>query len=123
MRSPFSYWLGTALVVLGRTGDRRDPALAALHPDLGPWRQPERCIVEASEPDLDDAVVQVGEVDQPRSAARAEAAIVEARDLTRQPERVDRPVRVDGERAAGFLAAVCAVAASDANRLTANGVA
>src|SRR4029453_17344297 len=100
--------LVSALVVLGGAVDRRNPALATFDPDLCSWRQFERCIVEASDPYLDDAVLEVGEIEQPRSASSTEAATVVACDLTRHLEHLDRPLRVDAERPSGFLSAVCA---------------
>src|SRR6187399_1049877 len=115
--------LVTVLVVLGGAVDRRNPALATFHPDLCSWRQFERCIVEASDPDLDDAVLEVGEIEQPGSASSTEAATVVGCDLTRQLEHLDRPLRVDAERASGFLSAVCTVASHDVQWITADAVA
>ena len=105
--------VATVLVVLGGAIDRRNPALATFHPDLCSWRQLERCIVEASNPDLDDAVLEIAPIEQPGSASSTEAATVVACDLTRHLEHFDWPLRVDAERASGFLSAVCAVASTD----------
>src|SRR5215831_2886880 len=112
-----------ALVELRCALDRRYPALAALHPDLGLGLQLERRLVQASDPNLDQRVAGIGGVDQARPAAGAEAAAVVARDLAAYLERLDRPVRIHGERAAGLLSAIRAVAAPDVHGLPANAVA
>jgi hypothetical protein len=52
----------SVFVVLCRAFDRRDPLLAALHPDLGFRREVERCLIKASEPDLDQRVAGVDRV-------------------------------------------------------------
>jgi hypothetical protein len=47
----------TILIVLGRPLDRREPALAPLHPDLGFRLQFEGRLIQTSEPNLDERVV------------------------------------------------------------------
>src|SRR5262245_49361600 len=100
-----------ALVVLRCALDRRYPALATLHPDLGFGLQLEGRVVQSSDPDLDEPVAAIGCVEEPGPTARAEAATVVARDLAAQLERLDRPLRIHGERAPGLLSAIRAVAA------------
>src|SRR4029077_13866697 len=65
-----------ALVVLRCALDRRYPALAPLHPDLGLGLQLEGRLVETSDPNLDERVAGVGCVEEPRPTAGAEAATV-----------------------------------------------
>src|SRR4029450_10465338 len=112
-----------ALVVLRCALDRRYPALAPLHPDLVFRLQLEGRLVQTSDPDLDEAVVGVGCVEEPRSATGEEAATLVARDPPAYLERLDGPVRIHTESAPGLLSAVRAVATPDMNRLTANAVA
>jgi hypothetical protein len=49
--------LVTILIVLGCPLDRREPALAPLHPDLGFRLQFEGRLIQTSEPNLDERVV------------------------------------------------------------------
>src|SRR5262245_2455926 len=112
-----------ALVVLRRAFDRRDPALAPLDPDLVHGLQLEGRLIETSEADLDVRAVGVGCVNEPRPTAGAEAATVVARNLAAQLKCLDRPVRIHGERTAGLLSAIRAVATPDMYRVTANAVA
>src|SRR5262245_24590857 len=111
------------LVVLRRAVDRRNPALAPFHEDLVLGLQLEGRLVETSEPNLDERVAGVGRGKDARPAPRAEAATVIARDLAAQLERLDGPVRVHGERTAGLLSAIRAMAPPDVHGLTANAVA
>jgi len=113
----------TTLVVLCCSLDRLEPALATLHPDLGFRLQLEGRVVQGSEPNLDERLTGTDRIEQSRPAAGAEAATVIARDLTGDLERLDGPLSVDGEGAAGLLSAVRAVAATDVHRLTAHAVA
>src|SRR5262249_45379117 len=62
-----------ALVVPGAI-DRRYPALAPLHRDLGFGLQLEGRLIQASDPNLDERALGVGRVEEPRPRARAEAA-------------------------------------------------
>src|SRR2546421_4893388 len=62
------------LVVLRCALDRRYPALAPLHPDLGFGLQLEGGVIQTSDPNLDERVVGVGCVKEPRPTAGAEAA-------------------------------------------------
>jgi len=103
--------------------DRRYPALAPLHPDLGFGLQLERRLIQTPEPDLDDRVGGVGRVKEPRAAAGAEAATVIARDLAADLERLDGPLRVHAERAARLLSAARAVAAPNVHGVAANAIA
>src|SRR5437763_15590061 len=80
-----------ALVVLRCVLDRRDPALAPLHPDLVFGLQLEWRVIQTSDPNLDERVAAFGRVNDPRSTAGAEAATVVARDLAAHLERFDRP--------------------------------
>src|SRR5437016_14590589 len=64
------------LVVLRCALDRRYPALAPLHPDLGFGLQLEGGVIQTSDPNLDERVVGVGCVKEPRPTAGAEAATV-----------------------------------------------
>jgi hypothetical protein len=112
-----------ALVVLGCALDRRYPALAPLHPDLVLGLQLEGCVIQASNPNLDERLPGVGCVKEPRTTAGAEAATVIARDLAADLEPFDGPHRVHTERTAGLLSAIRAVAAPDMHRVTANAVA
>jgi len=112
-----------SLVVLRCALDRRYPALAPLHPDLVYGLQLEGRLIQTSDPNLDVRVVGVGSVEEPRATAGAKAATVIARDFAAQLERLDGPMRIHGERAAGLLSAVRAVAAPDMHRVTANAVA
>jgi hypothetical protein len=68
--------LRCALVVLRCAVDRRYPALAPLHPDLVFGLQLEGRLIQTSDPDLDERVVGVGGVKEPRPTAGAEAATV-----------------------------------------------
>src|SRR6266566_7103866 len=68
--------LRCALVVLRCALDRRDPALAPLHPGLGFGLQLEGRLIKASDPNLHERVVGVGCVKEPRPTAGAEAATV-----------------------------------------------
>src|SRR5258708_2403364 len=111
------------LVVLHGALDRRYPALASLHPDLVFGLQLERRFIQTSDPNLDECVVGVGGVKEPRPTAGAEAATVIARDLAAQLKRLDGPQRIHGERTARLLSAIRAVAAPDMDRVTANAVA
>ena len=110
------------LVVLCSALDRRNPALPPLHPDLVFGPQLERCVIQASDPNL-DVCVGVGGVKEPRPAAGTEAATVVARDLAAHLKRLDGPLRIHTERAARFLSAIRAVATADVHRVTANAVA
>src|SRR2546422_7358745 len=65
-----------ALVVLRGALDRRYPALAPLHPDLGFGLQLEGRLIQTSDPNLDERVAGVGCVKEPRPTAGAEAATV-----------------------------------------------
>src|SRR3989442_5656419 len=65
-----------ALVVLRCALDRRYPALAPLHPDLGFGLQLEGRLIQTSDPNLDERVAGVGCVKEPRPTAGAEAATV-----------------------------------------------
>src|SRR5512133_20462 len=94
-----------ALVALRCAFDRRYPALAPLHPDLVFGLQLEGRLIQTSEPNLDERVVGIGCVKEPRPTAGAEAATVIARDLAAHLKRVDGPLRIDGERAARLLSA------------------
>ncbi len=115
--------LATVFVVLRCALKRRYPALAPLHPDLVLGLQLEGRLIETSDPDLDERVAGFGWVEEPRPTAGAEAATVIARDLAAYLERLDGPVRIHGERTAGFLSAVRAVATPDMHGVTANAVA
>jgi len=64
------------LVVLRRALDRRYPALSPLHPDLVFGLQLEGRLIQTSNPDLDESVVGVGCVEEPRPTAGAEATTV-----------------------------------------------
>jgi hypothetical protein len=64
------------LVVLRCALDRRYPALAPLHPDLGFGLQLEGRLIQTSDPNLDERVAGVGCVKEPRPTAGAEAATV-----------------------------------------------
>src|SRR2546430_4010074 len=79
------------LVVLRCALDRRYPALAPLHPDLVVGLQLEGRLIQTSDPNLDERVVGVGCVNEPRPTAVAEAATVIARDLAAHLERLDWP--------------------------------
>ena len=68
--------LHCALVVLRCALDRRYPALAPLHPDLGFGLQLEGRLIQTSDPNLDERVAGVGCIKEPRPAAGAEAATV-----------------------------------------------
>jgi hypothetical protein len=103
--------------------DRRYPALAPLHPDLGFGLQLEGRLIQSSEPNLDEFVAGVGCVKEPRPAAGAEAATVIARDLAADLKRLDGPLRIHTERTARLLSAIRAVATPDMHRVTANAVA
>jgi hypothetical protein len=111
------------LVVLSCALDRRYPALAPLHPDLVFGLQLEGRVIQTSDPNLDERVVGVGCVKEPRPTAGAEAATVIARDLAAQLKRFDGPVRIHTERTARLLSAIRAVATPDMHRVTANAVA
>ena len=111
------------LIVLRCAFDRRYPALAPLHPDLVFGSQLEGRLIQTSEPDLDERVVGIGCVKEPRPAAGAEAATVIARDLAAHLKRLGGPLRIDGERAARLLSAIRAMATPDMHRVTANAVA
>jgi hypothetical protein len=111
------------LVVLRCALERRYPALAPLHPDLGFRLQLEGRLIQTSDPNLDERVAAVGCVKEPRPAARTEAATVIARDLAAQLKRLDGPLRIHTERAARLLSAIRAVATPDMHRVTANAVA
>src|SRR5438046_4994809 len=87
-----------ALVVLRCALDRRYPALAPLHPDLGLRLQLEGRLIQASDPNLDERVAWVGRVEEPRPTAGAEAATVIARDLAAHLKRLHGPVRIHTER-------------------------
>ena len=65
-----------ALVVLRCALDRGYPALAPFHPDLISGLQLEGRLVQTSDPNLDERVVPVGCVKEPRPTAGAEAATV-----------------------------------------------
>src|SRR5438270_7385971 len=112
-----------ALVVLRCALDRRYPALAPLHPDLVFGPQLEGCLIQTSDPNLDERVPGIGCVKEPRPAAGAEAATVIARDLAAHLKRLDGPLRIHAERAARLLSAIRAVATPDMHRITANAVA
>jgi hypothetical protein len=56
--------LAAVLVVLRAAFDGRNPWLATFHPDLGLRRQIERCVVERSEPDLDEGVARIGRIEE-----------------------------------------------------------
>lgn len=99
--------------------DRRDPALSTLHPDLVFWHQLEGRVIQTSNPNL-DVRVGVGGVKEPRPAAGTKAAAVVACDLAAHLERLDGPPRIHGERTAGLLPAVRAVATNDMQGVTAN---
>jgi len=120
---PTRLLLRRPFVVLQCAVDRGYPALAPLHPGLVVRLQLEGRVVQTPEPDLDERVVRVGRVKEPRPTARAEAATVIARDLAAQLKRLHGPVRIHGEGAAGLLPAICAVATADMHRVTANAVA
>src|SRR5262245_32879987 len=77
----------------------------------------------ASDPHRDVGAVGVGGVKEPGPTARAEAAIVIARDLAAHLERFGGPHRIHGERTAGLLSAIRAVAAPDVHRVAAHAVA
>src|SRR6058998_2979717 len=94
-----------ALVVLRCALDRRDPALAPLHPDLYFGLQLEGRLIQTSDANLDERVAGVGCVKEPRATAGAEAATVIARGLATHLERLDGPVRIHAERAARLLPA------------------
>src|SRR5512133_39214 len=64
------------LVVLRCALDRRYPALAPLHPDLGFGLQLEGRLIQTSDPDLDERVAGVGCVEEPSPTAGAEASTV-----------------------------------------------
>jgi hypothetical protein len=115
--------MSLVLLVLRCSFDRRYPALTPLHPDLGSGLQLEGCLIQASDPNLDERVAGVSCVEQPRPTAGAEAATVVARDLAGQLKRFDGPVRIHTERAAGLLSAIHAVAAADIHWVAANAVA
>src|SRR6266550_6520400 len=68
--------LRCAPVVLRCALDRRYPALAPLHPNLVFGLQLEGRLIQASDPNLDERVVGVGCVKEPRPTAGAEAATV-----------------------------------------------
>ena len=68
--------LRCALVVLRCALDRRYPALAPLHPDLGFGLQLEGRLIQTSDPNLDERVAGVACVKEPRPTAGAEAATV-----------------------------------------------
>jgi hypothetical protein len=109
--------------VLRCTVDRRYPALATLHPDLVFGLQLEGRIIQTSDPNLDERAAGVARVEEPGPAAGAKAATVKARGLAGDLERLDRPLRIHGERTAGLLSAVRAVATPNMHGLTANAVA
>lgn len=109
--------------MLRRPLDRRKPALAPLHPDLGFRRQFEGRLIQAPEPNLDEGVARTEWIKQSRPTERAEAASTIARDLTAHLKRLDRPMRIHDERAPGLLSAIRAVAAPDVHRVTAHAVA
>jgi len=111
------------LVVLRCALDRRYPALSPLHPDLVFGLQLEGRLIQTSDPDLDERVVGVGCVKEPRPTAGAEAATVLACDLAAHLKRLDGPVRIHSERTARLLSAIRAVATPDVHRVTANAVA
>src|SRR6266540_3525911 len=115
--------LRCALVVLRCALDRRYPALAPLHPDLVFGLQLEGRVIQTSDPNLDERVVGVGCVKEPRPTAGAEAATVIARDLAAHLKRLYGPFRIHTERTARFLSAIRAVATPDIHRVTANAVA
>src|SRR5947199_10383001 len=110
------------LVVLRCALDRRYPALAPLHPDLGFGLQLEGRVIQTPDPNLDERVAGVGCVKEPRPTAGAEAASVIARDLAADLERLDGPLRIHTERAARLLSAIRAVATPDMHRVTVNAV-
>ena len=109
--------------MLGRPLDRREPALAPLHPDLGFRLQLEGRLVQSSEPNLDERVAWPDRIEQSRPTARAEAASFVARDLTAHLEGLDGPLPVHDERAPGLLSAVRAVAAPHVDGRTPHAVA
>src|SRR5436190_10949083 len=111
-----------ALVVLRCALDRRNPALAPLHPDLVFGLQLEGRLIETSDPNLDERVAAVGRVKDPRPTAGAEAATVIARDVAAHLKRLDGPMRIHSERTARFFSATRAVATHDMHRVTANAV-
>ena len=102
--------------------DRREPALAPLHPDLGLRLQFEGRLVQTSEPNLDERVTRADWIKQSRPTERAEATSAIACDRTAHLKRLDGPVPIHNERAPGLLSAIPAVAAPDVYRVTAHAV-
>jgi hypothetical protein len=115
--------LGTIFVVLRCPLDRQEPALAPLHPDLGFRLQFEGCLIQTSEPNLDERVTGTDWIKQSRPTERAEATSTIACDLTAHLERLDGPMPIHNERASRLLSAIRAVAAPDVYRVTAHAVA
>src|SRR5207247_9249841 len=72
------------------------------------------------DPDLDQRVVGVRRIEDPRAAPRAESAPVKACELPADLERFDGPLRVHRESAPRFLSAACAMAAADMYGLAQN---
>ena len=68
--------LVTIFVVLRCPVDRQEPALAPLDPDLGFRLQLEGCLIEGSEPDLDERVTGIDWIKQSRPTESAEATSV-----------------------------------------------
>ena len=102
--------------------DRQYPALSPLHPDLLFGHQLEGRVIQTSDPNL-DVRVGVGGVKEPRPTAGTKAATVIACDLAAHLKRLHGPPRIHGERTAGLLSAVRAVATNDMQGVTTNAVA
>jgi hypothetical protein len=115
--------LGTIFVVLRCSLDRREPALAPLHPDLRLRLQFEGRLVQTSEPNLDERVTGTDRIKQSRPTERTEATSAIARDLAAHLKRLDGPMPIHDERAPGLLSAIRAVAAPDVDRVTTHAVA